>query len=335
MDTNFLKILLFTAGIILCSRSMGQYATHVTVTDVSNATLSQTMQENTSQLLTELNHAFSDNTKPRLAKGILTQAACKSLLSLWETSSFRCYETSIIEKGLHRVDGAYEVRNIPLFFSAADTSSQYQEGVIIYRPDGTIDDFYIAIEANQYSRLIKEGISVTDFRRRQVILDFIENFRTAYNRKDLQLLNKIYSNDALIITGRVVKVKEKSSDMVQLLPADKIDYQIQTKGQYLKRLESTFRNNAYINIKFNDILITQHKKYPEVYGVNLKQNWDSPNYHDVGYLYILIDFMDEQNPLIRVRTWQPEKVNDKVIETKDIFSNGDFDLGDSILKQEK
>ena len=69
----------------------------------------------------------------------------------------------------------------------------------------------------------------------------------------------------------------------------------------------------------------KHKKYPEIYGVTFKQHWNTTRYSDVGYVFLLIDFQDEENPIIHVRTWQPEKyANGKKLERDKVFGLGTF-----------
>ena len=65
-----------------------------------------------------------------------------------------------------------------------------------------------------------------------------------------------------------------------------------------------FDKNGFIDVKFDGIKITQHPRYPEIYGVNLKQSWKSPGYWDEGYLFVMIDFKDESKPVIQISAWQ-------------------------------
>jgi hypothetical protein len=93
------------------------------------------------------------------------------------------------------------------------------------------------------------------------------------------------------------------------------------KQEYLQNLRTVFDKNGFIDVKFDGIKITQHPRYPEVYGINLKQSWKSPGYGDDGYLFLMIDFKDENKPVIHVRAWQPylETISKEVIEMGDIF----------------
>ncbi|MGZ2371731.1 hypothetical protein ACXR6G_18275 [Ancylomarina sp. YFZ004] len=313
--TAVLALLMLSSQIIFA-----QFNTKVIVTDLTNKTLKKTMQSNASVFLSEINTAFAKKTKPRISSKIISNEAISSLLSMWEMSNFRCYETDIIERAIKRAQGGYEIRNIPIFMQEAPEEDQYQEMVFVFSDNGMIDNIYISMETNRYNKLISEGEGVTEYKRRQIILDFLENFRTAYNRKDIDYLNKVYSEDALIITGKVITVTPANKDMSKKYLSDKIiTYQKQTKEQYLSKLKGVFQKNSYINIKFSEIEIKKHRKYPDIYGVNMMQGWNTTRYSDVGYLFLMIDFSDDNNPLIHVRTWQPEKIGNITLSEDEKF----------------
>ena len=79
-------------------------------------------------------------------------------------------------------------------------------------------------------------------RRRQLILDFVERFRTAYNQRDIQFLNQIFSDDALIITGKVVK--QQTRDGIKL--PDKVEFFKRSKHEYIANLKAQFNKVKYI-----------------------------------------------------------------------------------------
>ena len=47
--------------------------------------------------------------------------------------------------------------------------------------------------------------------------------------------------------------------------------------------------------------------YGEVYGIQIRQDYYSINYGDTGYLFLFVDLNDPNNPIIKVRTWQPDR----------------------------
>ena len=111
----------------------------------------------------------------------------------------------------------YHIRNIPVIMMAADENDQDQELVINFNDNGQIDEILVALESNRYQDIIREGVEPEDFARRQIILDFVEQFRTAYNRKDLNYISSVFSDNALIITGKVLKSVKQSDNMINQL----------------------------------------------------------------------------------------------------------------------
>ena len=87
-----------------------------------------------------------------------------------------------------------------------------------------------------------------EFGRRQVILDVIENFKTAYNRKDYDFINNIFSDNALIIVGKTIK-QAQLSDFGRL-DQKKVELTVKTKQQYLETLQKVFATNSFIDVDF-------------------------------------------------------------------------------------
>ncbi|RKD91470.1 nuclear transport factor 2 family protein [Mangrovibacterium diazotrophicum] len=311
---------------LLCAIGIDSFAQHNTSLELENkldnALLQKAIEENVSALLTDLNTAYVEEKVPQLHGNYISKDARTSVLAMWETSRFYCVESWMMEKCLNSATG-YQVRNIPVFMKEANDQLDL---VIGLDASGVINDVHVALEVQQYMSVIDANISVTDLRRRQVILDFVENFRTAYNRKDIDFLRQVYSDDALIITGKVVKQQTGSDQVLKSLGEEKVIYQTQTKQEYLTKLSQVFANNEYVNILFDEIEISQHPKWDEIYGVAFKQDWNTSRYSDSGYVFLMIDFKDEANPIIHVRTWQPEKYNGKVMPKEERFDLGAFEI---------
>lgn len=326
MDTIIVKKLILVALLIFeMHNGYSQFATIVDIGSIDDNSIKVKMDENTSKLLTEINNAFVKGTVPSLAGIGMTADAKSAVLAIWETSPFRCKETEIIDDILNLHSGDMELRNIRLFMKEADSTDRNQEGVLVFTKEGVIDNLYLAIETKQWKKVMEEGNGVADLRRREIILNFVENFRTAYNRKDIKFLKDIFSEDALIITGKVIMIKATDGDfMSQNIPQEKIVYNRQRKSEYMAAMQRIFTANSYINIKFEELQVVQHKKYPDYYGVTIKQYWNTTRYSDVGYVFILIDFSNEEAPLIHVRTWQPNIINGREISKSEVFNIGSF-----------
>ncbi len=140
-----------------------------------------------------------------------------------------------------------------------------------------------------------------EFERRQQILALLEDYKTANIRKDYALISQFLSESVLILQEKKISQTQPSeSDSPNPNKLTTV-----TKKDYLQDLQKVFEKEELIEIKFEGIKITQHPRFPEVYGVNLKQSWKSSEYSEEGYLFLMIDFRDNFKPMIQVRAWQP------------------------------
>lgn len=310
---------------------IGQNSVKFEINDgLSNAPLKSSIEGTISDLLTEINVAQSEGRALKLAGMNITTQAMESMAMLWENVPFCCDEFDIVESCLESSTG-YQVRNIPLIMHPTDgsaTDGGYQEAVISFNASGTITSFYLTIGVNLYSKVMTDGQELGDVRRRLQILDYVEHFRTAYNQKDIPFLNNIFSEDALIITGTVVVARR--ADSGEMLQAS-VKYKKQDKQQYLLNLKRVFAVNNYINVQFDDIKVVAHPDpdRSNYYGVTLHQKWSTTNYSDEGTVFLLWDFNDEDQPVIHVRTWQPDyldKAKQQRIDEDEIFTLSDFNL---------
>ena len=292
----------------------------------------QVMEASVSDLLTEINMAVARGEKKlTLSRLNMSASAKESLIRLWTNDNFRCPEEEIVEKCLTTSNG-FQVRGIPLLKIDPSAEENYQEAVINFNKNGQIISFYYTINPELYTHLMMDIMKgggkkneITDINRRMQIIDYVEQFRTSYNQKDLKFLNQVFSDDALIITGSVIKVKKS-----EVMPSDRVvRYSVKTKREYLTNLANAFRNNQYINVAFDDITIVHHPTKRDVYGVTVRQRWNSSRYSDEGYVFMVWDFTDEKQPKIHVRTWQPEyldKASGRKLPQNEVFTMKDFDL---------
>lgn len=304
----------------------------VTISDgIDNMTVKAKMEAAISKILTEANAAQQAGRQMHYSKLGVSSQVQGALAALWDNSPFVCLDEEIVEHCIKTGTG-YQVRNIPLILKPVNPSDiaedeDYQEAVISFDREGNVTSFYLSISMHLYMNVVKSNKDITDLRRRQLILDYVEQFRTSYNQKDIDFLEAVFSDDALIITGRVIK--RKRNDGISL--PDKIEYKKQTKKQYLNNLSAAFKNNKYLKVTFDEIEVMRHPINKDFYGVTLHQGWTSDRYHDDGYVFLLWDFRDEAHPQIHVRTWQPDSYNkdgkgSQRIPKEEIFSLSDFDL---------
>ena len=153
------------------------------------------------------------------------------------------------------------------------------------------------------SKIISGKLSVEDADRRRTIIGYCEHLRTAYTTKDIDFLRQVFSDEALIIVGNVVRTAPDGGKAG--LPRQRVEYFMRTKKEYLARLERAFAASKAIDVKFSGFSIMRHPTMDGIYGVTLRQRYKSDRYADDGYLFLLWDFRNPSMPLIHVRTWQP------------------------------
>lgn len=208
------------------------------------------------------------------------------------------------EVSFFRSRGQIVCRSFPMSFSFKGNKRIFTEDVVFYmNQDGKVTEVAFGLEQAAVTDIMDRGQWSEE--ARHTMVHFLETYKTAYALKRYDYINSIFSNEALIITGAFVKPTGKS----EISPAklQNVKYTRQTKEQYMKNLKKCFASNEYINIRFADNIVRKSKT-PNIYGIQIKQDYFSSSYGDTGYLFLLIDFKDSEAPLIHVRTWQPDNV---------------------------
>lgn len=195
-------------------------------------------------------------------------------------------------------------RSFPMSFSFSGNRRTFVEDVVFHlTKDGKVSEVAFGLNKPAVDDIMNRGAWSDEARK--VMINFLESYKTAYALKRLDYISSIFSNDALIITGSFVK----STGNKEVGPSNikHVKYTRQTKAQYMKSLKACFASNEYVNIHFADNIIRRSASNPNIYGIQIKQDYYSSSYGDTGYLFLLIDFKDVKAPLIHVRTWQPDK----------------------------
>ena len=326
------RCVLFMFALMVIFTSKAIKVTITTDEGFNNPAIILKMQNNLEEVLTEINSAYYDNRNINTSLLTMDDHAKNMLVTLWSTVHFYCDDEEVVDR-CWPLQKSYLLRQIPLILEPQDetfTSGAYQEAVVEFDKTGKITDFRFALDA-QLSESMERCGSVVETERRMIILDYIEQFRTAYCTKDSLFLEKIFSDDAVIITGKVIRTRPNDFGQSN----KKIVYNKQTKQEYLRNLKRAFRRNKYIDVKFSEIGseeseggcpgITRSQNNPNFYGVRLFQDWRSSNYSDEGYVFLLWNFTNESEPVIEVRTWQPSYIastngQKKPIPEEDIFN---------------
>ncbi len=314
------KIVYILVAMMINVTATAQEVTFHFTDGIYNTTLKARMERKVSALLTEINNAVKQNRSLQL-NNITSPEAATRLKSTWESFGFTCQSNN--QSICYGLVNGYQARGIPITIIRQPedyNDPKTRELAVSFDKAGNITRVALALLNNQLSMPSGES-QVYDTRRRNEILKFVEDFRNYYIEKDLASLRQIYSDDALIITGKVTYTREGGDYASRI--KKKIQYTKQDKTSYLNNLASLFRSNKYIDVQFEDITISpsNSETMKNYYGVNLVQHWKSVNkngkmYQDTGYLFLLWDF-NEDPPVVHVRAWQPQNTPDEEFITLD------------------
>ena len=199
------------------------------------------------------------------------------------------------------------VRAVPMSFSFQRglRKSFVEDVVFTFTPDGKIDNLAFALDESATTDVLTKGAWPEN--ARMSIIEFLENYKTAFALERLDYIRTIFDDNAVIITGKIVKPKlDGIPENNRLQLNQNVVKTRYTKEQYIKHLEQSFASKEFINIRFSNNDIIKAGKGGEIYGIQIKQDYYSDNYGDTGYLFLLVDINSPTEPIIKVRTWQPE-----------------------------
>jgi hypothetical protein len=204
------------------------------------------------------------------------------------------------------------VRSIPLKFDFRSSNEEFTEKVnFVFDENNKVDGVTFSLSDTAIKDIMSKDYGTDE--EKALIINFVEQYKTAYCLKDIDFINDVFSDDALIIVGRVVKRKpdDYTDKLFQQLGDDLIEYVTLKKSEYISRLQKQFAGKEFINIHFSDNKIERvMSDEKKVFGMQIGQYYYSSDYRDKGYLFLMFDLKNPDEPKIMVRSWQPKKAKD-------------------------
>lgn len=215
-----------------------------------------------------------------------------------------------ITADVNKTYSGWEVRKIRVLNRYPSLNKQALEYLVLdFTNEGKLEDVSLGIMDGVYEEFVRQGDSASDWGNRQVIIKFVEKYRTAFQTRDIATLDSIFAEEAVIIVGRVLRRSKQTDTYAYVrLTDDQPEYETirYTKEQYLKNQRKVFEAQRDIYVGHSTFKINRKNKHPGVYGISMRQHYNSTSYADEGYLFLLVDF-NEALPQIYVRSWQPKE----------------------------
>ena len=90
-------------------------------------------------------------------------------------------------------------------------------------------------------------------KRRNIIAQFMDTYEGAYEKMDIEYLQDVFGEEALIITEtnviRVESEKTRVNGRVKVLNKNEYKRIVESKSQYIQRLKTVFKDNVANTIK--------------------------------------------------------------------------------------
>ncbi|MCK9266889.1 LPP20 family lipoprotein [bacterium] len=231
--------------------------------------------------------------------------------------------TGEIQLKLSKLNDQYLVRSIPFKFMFPNNNREFiEEVVFILNKEGKIDGINFALSQRTIEDIMNKDEGFGTLMQKQQIVHFMESYKTAYCLENIDYIEKIFSDKALIIIGQKIETAENIDKIyASKLSNDSVVYIKMNKSDFITRLRRIFNSNEAINIHFEETDVKKVNRHDDfVYGIQIAQNYYSTSYADFGYLFLMFDLNRPQEPKIYVRSWQPEKSKDgRIIGLEDFI----------------
>ena len=296
---------------------------------VCNVSFSVNTVENTiSQLLTEINRAYFTKSSLKLSKIKMEEEAKMKLCMYWSNMRFSCREQLENQKCLKDVQG-YQVRDIPVTLHPIDSTfhGNIERSIVIcLNKDGLISGVHTALNDQVYDCIVEIDDNVIGGTQRLEIIKFMEVLKSCYNQKDLNTLGSIFNDDAVIITGSIIKTNKRNDDIIA---DNRITDHSRTRNETINMLKrAAYDNkNIFVDVDFDDIKI--EKKVingKERYGVTFKQKLQFDNYNDEGSIFLILEIPEDgKPPVIHAQSWKPLKDGEDM-DKENVLDKNDFPI---------
>ena len=199
-------------------------------------------------------------------------------------------------------------RSVPMKFSFKNNNRTFVEDVTFtFNSDKKIESIAFGLDKAARDDIFnREAAGWTDSIR-MVIATFLENYKTAFALKRADYIKSIFDDNAIIIVGHVIKKAQHNAENDKYLDNEMVKHTRLSKQEYIKNLERSFKSNQFINIRFTDNDVKKMGVGADTYGIQIHQDYYSSTYSDTGYLFLMVDLNDIDQPCIKVRTWQPKR----------------------------
>lgn len=234
---------------------------------------------------------------------------------MMNSGNVKVTRTKGTERRIDQAEGFIIAKPIPVQITYKGGHKCHENIVLRFTRQGKISSVAYALSSRAEDDIFRQNM--WSMKARYAMLQFMEDYQTAFALKDIDYIDKIFASNAVIInavtTPATKRKARRGADgyFVDNPSGKKVRYTKRNKEEYLDYLRKDFARKRFIQLTFEDTEIAAQADFRNqnsVYWIELKQNYASNSYCDVGYLTLMID-LQEIDPYILVRTWTPDKLD--------------------------
>ena len=195
-----------------------------------------------------------------------------------------------VNSSIYRIDeDRYEVRNI--YFREA-SKENVQELSIRFNQFGSfadlffVDEIYSIAPFAGYNRTIESNN----------LTNFLQHLEENYNGRNVYDVVSTFAENAVILAGSVQNERRTL-------------YRHDSPEEYAGMLRYVYNVNDDIDIRFSDMTFYAHPFDDQLFGVQVRQDWQTTSYSDEGYLFLVLEQNADESYDVHFRSWQPEPIS--------------------------
>jgi len=257
------------------------------------------IENNLKKLTLILNNAYANDRKfsEKHASPLCSQECLDQLKCIWSLDSFKIETNDLTVNSYQIKPNLVELRTIPIIIKPRNNINSIREHIMLCaNMKGKFTSLRFALE-HQYVEKLMENMSQRAHAHH--IIEFLENFKTAYVMRDASYLQTIIQSDALILDG----FENEGLNTENNITTRYLDYIKITKDQFLRKLQiGLFNQPDFIRVSFENIMIDSSMER-DIYGLKILQNLRVNNAHEENEVFVLMD-VGTQDPIVELRTLQ-------------------------------
>ena len=213
------------------------------------------------------------------------------------------------EPGYYPFGERVVARSVPMKFEFKNNRRSFIEDVTFtFNPEKKIESVAFGLGGAARKDIFEKGVGAWSDSVKMVIVTFLENYKTAFALKRLDYINSIFDENAYIIVGHKLQEMQKTvGDGGGFSTVPKYEFVRKSKTEYIDQLKKCFASNEFVNVNFSSNDVSKAAYGGDTFGIQIRQDYYSEHYGDQGYLFLFVDLNDADKPVIKIRTWQPER----------------------------